>query len=111
MSTSVPLGRPLGPGIDLCLYLVRSDHGAQVANTVARRFVVPPHREGGQAQFIEAAVRPVREEDNGVARSMAWVLERLGEPLAVAALARQARISERSYLRHFARRNGTSPIR
>jgi AraC family transcriptional activator FtrA len=98
-------------GIDLCLYLVRADHGALVANTVARRFVVPPHREGGQAQFIEAAVRPVREDEDGVARSMAWALDRLGEPLTVPALARAARMSERSYLRHFTRRNGTSPIR
>ncbi|WP_051942698.1 helix-turn-helix domain-containing protein [Streptacidiphilus rugosus] len=98
-------------GIDLCLYLVRSDHGALVANTVARRFVVPPHREGGQAQFIEAAVRPVREDEDGVARSMAWAMDRLGEPLTVPALARAARMSERSYLRHFTRRNGTSPIR
>ncbi|MEY9965578.1 AraC family transcriptional activator FtrA [Streptacidiphilus sp. MAP12-16] len=98
-------------GIDLCLYLVRSDHGATVANTVARRFVVPPHRDGGQAQFIEAAVRPMAEEDDGVARSMAWALERLASPLTVPSLARAARMSERSYLRHFTRRNGTSPIR
>ncbi|MEY9839630.1 helix-turn-helix domain-containing protein [Streptacidiphilus sp. EB103A] len=98
-------------GIDLCLYLVRGDHGAKVANTVARRFVVPPHREGGQAQFIEAAVRPVAGEDDGVARSMAWALDRLAQPLTVPVLARAARMSERSYLRHFTRRNGTSPIR
>ena len=98
-------------GIDLCLYLVRSDHGAAVANTVARRFVVPPHREGGQAQFIEAAVRPVSEEDDGVALSMEWALERLTERLTVPAMARAARMSERSYLRHFTRRNGTSPMR
>lgn len=98
-------------GIDLCLYLVRRDHGATVANTVARRFVVPTHREGGQAQYIEAAVRPVAEDDDGVARSMTWALDRLATPLTVPALARAARMSERSYLRHFARRNGTSPIR
>ncbi|MHA6761732.1 helix-turn-helix domain-containing protein [Streptacidiphilus sp. PAMC 29251] len=98
-------------GIDLCLYLVRRDHGATVANTVARRFVVPTHREGGQAQYIEAAVRPVAEEEDGIARSMAWALDRLASPLTVPALARAARMSERSYLRHFTRRNGTSPIR
>ena len=98
-------------GIDLCLHLVRADHGATVANTVARRFVVPPHREGGQAQFIEAAVRPVAEEADGVARSMAWALEHLAEPLTVPVLARAATMSERSYLRHFAGRTGTSPIR
>ncbi|WP_042383155.1 helix-turn-helix domain-containing protein [Streptacidiphilus melanogenes] len=98
-------------GIDLCLHLVRADHGAQVANTVARRFVVPPHRDGGQAQFIEAAVGPLRAEDDGVAHRMAWALERLTEPLTVPELARAARMSERSYLRNFARRNGTSPMR
>ncbi|KIF67420.1 AraC family transcriptional regulator [Streptomyces sp. AcH 505] len=98
-------------GIDLCLYLVRSDHGAAVANTVARRFVVPPHREGGQAQFIEAAVRPVSPDSDGVAYSMAWALERLHTPLSVPMLARAASMSERSYLRHFTRRTGTSPMR
>ncbi|MQY15027.1 HTH-type transcriptional regulator CdhR [Streptomyces sp. RB5] len=98
-------------GIDLCLYLVRADHGAAVANTVARRFVVPPHREGGQAQFVEAAVAPVGPGDDGVARSMAWALGRLRAPLTVAGLAREAGMSERSYLRHFARRTGVSPMR
>jgi AraC family transcriptional activator FtrA len=98
-------------GIDLCLHLVRRDHGAKVANTVARRFVVPPHRDGGQAQFIEAAIRQVPEEDDGVAHSIQWALDHLAGPLTVALLARAARMSERSYLRHFTARNGTSPIR
>ncbi|WP_354641455.1 helix-turn-helix domain-containing protein [Kitasatospora camelliae] len=98
-------------GIDLCLHLVRRDHGARVANTVARRFVVPPHRDGGQAQFIEAAVKPVEEEDDGIGRSMRWALDHLAEPLSVPLLARRARMSERSYLRHFTARNGTSPMR
>ncbi|MFD0571224.1 helix-turn-helix domain-containing protein [Kitasatospora gansuensis] len=98
-------------GIDLCLHLVRSDHGAKVANTVARRFVVPPHRAGGQAQFIEAAVRPVKEEDDGIGRSMQWALDHLSTPLTITQLARAARMSDRSYLRHFTARNGTSPMR
>ncbi|MGF1429942.1 helix-turn-helix domain-containing protein [Kitasatospora sp. LaBMicrA B282] len=98
-------------GIDLCLHLVRRDHGARVANTVARRFVVPPHREGGQAQFIEAAVAPVAEAADGVAQSMQWALDHLTAPLTVALLARAAHMSERSYLRHFTARNGTSPMR
>ncbi|WP_371498178.1 helix-turn-helix domain-containing protein [Kitasatospora sp. NBC_00374] len=98
-------------GIDLCLHLVRRDHGAKVANTVARRFVVPPHRDGGQAQFIEAAVKPVEEEDDGIARSMQWALDHLAVPLTVPLLARAARMSDRSYLRHFTARNGTSPMR
>ncbi|WP_446685002.1 DJ-1/PfpI family protein [Kitasatospora kifunensis] len=98
-------------GIDLCLHLVRTDHGAKVANTVARRFVVPPHRDGGQAQFIQAAVPPVEAAEDGVARSMQWALDHLAAPLSVTLLARAARMSDRSYLRHFTARNGTSPMR
>ena len=98
-------------GIDLCLHLVRRDHGAKVANSVARRFVVPPHRDGGQAQFIEAAVRPVEEEDDGIARSMQWAMDHLATPLTITLLARAARMSDRSYLRHFTARNGTTPMR
>lgn len=98
-------------GIDLCLHLVRADHGAKVANTVARRFVVSPHRDGGQAQFIEAAVKPVAEEEDGVAQSMRWALDHLASPLSVSLLAMAARMSDRSYLRHFTARNGTSPMR
>jgi AraC family transcriptional regulator, transcriptional activator FtrA len=97
-------------GLDLCLHLVRRDHGSAVANAVARRLVLPPHREGGQAQFIEAAVRPVPEDD-GVARSLDWALENLGRPISVAQMAEIARMSTRSYIRHFPRTTGTSPLR
>ncbi len=97
-------------GLDLCLHLVRRDHGAAVANAVARRLVIPPHRDGGQAQFIESPV-PTGGDDDRVSRSMAWALAHLAEPITVAALARQAHMSARSYLRHFARCSGTSPIR
>jgi AraC family transcriptional regulator, transcriptional activator FtrA len=97
-------------GLDLCLHLVRADHGAAVANAVARRLVIPPHRDGGQAQFIEAPVPPGGEDDR-VARSMSWALANLGEPITVPRLAREARMSTRSYLRHFARASGTSPMR
>src|SRR6185312_6030024 len=89
-------------GLDLCLHLVRQDHGSAVANAVARRLVLPPHREGGQAQFIEAAVRPVPEDD-GVARSLDWALENLAQPISVAQMADVARMSSRSYIRHFSR--------
>lgn len=97
-------------GLDLCLHLVRADHGPAIANAVARRLVVAPHREGGQAQFIEAPVA-VGPDDDRVARSMAWAVGHLNQPLSVADLARQAHMSTRSYLRHFARCSGTSPIR
>ncbi|HEV2636285.1 MAG TPA: helix-turn-helix domain-containing protein [Actinocrinis sp.] len=98
-------------GLDLCLHLVRLDFGAAVANSVARRLVLPPHRDGGQAQFIEGGVRPVDASDGGVARSMAWALENLAERIVVADLARVAVMSERTYIRQFARVNGTSPLR
>ncbi|MDI2132840.1 helix-turn-helix domain-containing protein [Yinghuangia seranimata] len=97
-------------GLDLCLHLVRKDHGAKVANSVARRLVIPPHREGGQAQFIQAAVNEV-DGDDGVARSMAWALEHLAEPITVADLAAQAHVSQRTYLRRFSAATGTSPVR
>ncbi|MCK2217836.1 helix-turn-helix domain-containing protein [Actinomadura sp. ATCC 31491] len=97
-------------GLDLLIHLVRTDHGPSVANTVARRLVVPPHREGGQAQFIEAAVTPVGDDD-AVARAMAWALEHLARPITVADLAGVATMSERSFIRHFRRQTGTSPLR
>jgi AraC family transcriptional activator FtrA len=97
-------------GLDLCLHLVRADHGAVIANAVARRLVVQPHRDGGQAQFAEAPLAP-DPGDTRIAQSMDWAAAHLAEPLTVAALARQAGMSERSYLRHFARATGTTPIR
>ncbi|WP_436494437.1 helix-turn-helix domain-containing protein [Actinokineospora sp. HUAS TT18] len=96
-------------GLDLCVHIVRRDFGAAVANAVARRLVVPPHREGGQAQFIES---PVAEpEDDAVTASMSWALANLTEPITVATLARRAHLSTRSYLRRFKDSSGTSPIR
>ncbi|WP_433078503.1 helix-turn-helix domain-containing protein [Dactylosporangium sp. CA-052675] len=97
-------------GLDLCLHVVRTDHGAAVANAVARRLVVPPHRDGGQAQFIEAPVPPDADDDR-IAASLAWALAHLRSPLTLAELARQAHMSPRTYLRHFTRATGTSPIR
>ncbi len=97
-------------GLDLLVHLVRRDHGPGVANVVARRLVVAPHREGGQAQFIEAAVRPV-EDDDAVSRAMEWALGHLAEPITVADLARVAHLAERTFVRHFRRRTGTSPLR
>jgi len=97
-------------GIDLCLHLVRRDHGAQIANHVARRLVVSPHRDGGQAQFIEQPVAP-SPDDDPVARTMAWALEHLHEPLSLPQLARHAHLSPRSFTRHFRRAAGTSPAR
>jgi AraC family transcriptional activator FtrA len=97
-------------GLDLCLHIVRRDFGAAIANAVARRLVIQPHRDGGQAQFIEAPVA-TEPDDDRVAQSMAWALEHLTEPITVETLARQAHMSSRTYLRHFASATGTTPIR
>ncbi|GAA3127274.1 helix-turn-helix domain-containing protein [Streptosporangium carneum] len=97
-------------GLDLLIHLVRKDHGPAVANSVARRLVIPPHREGGQAQFVQAPVTPV-EDDDAVAAAMAWALGRLAEPITVAAMAGAAHMSQRTFIRHFNRQTGTSPLR
>lgn len=94
-------------GIDLCLHLVRLDHGAEVANQVARRLVASPHRDGGQAQFI-ARPMPVRAA-HGLARAVDWALAHLHEPLAVRDLARAAALSERTFVRRFRAELGTTP--
>jgi transcriptional regulator GlxA family with amidase domain len=96
-------------GIDLCLHLVRRDHGAAVANAIARRMVVAPLREGGQAQFVPA---PAGDAHGGtLAATRAWALGRLSEPLPVAALAAHAGWSERTFLRRFRAETGTTPLR
>jgi transcriptional regulator GlxA family with amidase domain len=96
-------------GIDLLLHLVRRDHGGEVANRVARRNVVAPWREGGQAQFVE---RPLPEVgDHGTAATRAWAVERLGEPLTLADLAAHARMSVRTFTRRFRDETGLSPLR
>lgn len=95
--------------LDLCLHLVRLDHGSAIANTVARRLVVPPHRDGGQAQFVTTPL-PART-DHPLAALFPWVLERLDHPLTVEDLARQARLSSRHLGRHFRSVAGTTPLR
>ncbi len=96
-------------GIDLLLHLVRRDHGSDVANRAARRNVVAPWREGGQAQFVE---RPLPESDGaGTAATRAWATERLGEPLTLAELAGHARMSVRTFTRRFREETGVSPLR
>ncbi|QCX81842.1 HTH-type transcriptional regulator CdhR [Streptomyces sp. YIM 121038] len=94
--------------MDLCLHLVRLDHGSSVANAVARRLVVPPHRDGGQAQFVTAPV-PARD-DHPLAGLLPWAIERLDEPLTVEDLARRARMSSRHLGRHFKAATGTTPL-
>jgi AraC family transcriptional regulator, transcriptional activator FtrA len=95
-------------GIDLCLHLVRRDHGAEVANRVARRMVVAAHRDGGQAQFVDAPV-PARPDDDPVAGAMEWALGRIGERIGVDELARRAHLSPRQFSRRFRAATGASP--
>jgi transcriptional regulator GlxA family with amidase domain len=94
-------------GIDLCLHIVRSAFGAAAANTVARRMVVPPQRDGGQAQFVESPVRDV--EARTLAPVLDWAVGHLDEELSVGVLARRAAMSERTFARRFRDETGTTP--
>ncbi|PZF88806.1 GlxA family transcriptional regulator [Micromonospora deserti] len=94
-------------GIDLCLHVIRTDHGSDVANRAARRCVVPPWRDGGQAQYIE---RPVpRSADASTAAVREWARQRLHEPVSLRDLAEQARMSVRTFTRRFRSETGLSP--
>jgi AraC family transcriptional activator FtrA len=85
-------------GIDLCLHLIRNDYGAEAANSVARRLVVPPHRDGGQAQFIVGPVPKTHESDR-LGPLLDWMRGNLDRPLTIATLARRARMSARTLQR------------
>jgi len=97
-------------GIDLCLHIVRKDHGAEVANAFARRMVVPPHRDGGQAQFVQTPMA-APSDGNHLAATLEWALEHLDEPLTVEQLAAHAHRSPRTFARHFRAETGTTPLR
>ncbi|KPI19760.1 transcriptional regulator with aminotransferase type sensor, AraC family [Actinobacteria bacterium OK074] len=94
-------------GIDLCLHIVRRDHGTAVANDVARRTVVPPHRDGGQAQFIERPVPEPQQATTTAAR--AWAVGRLHEPIQLRDMAEQEAMSVRTFTRRFREETGVSP--
>lgn len=96
-------------GLDLGLHLIRRDFGAEVANSVARRLVVSPQRDGGQAQFITAPA--VADQPDSLAATMAWAVERLDTELAVADLAAHATMSTRTFARRFRAEVGASPHR
>lgn len=95
-------------GIDLCLHLVRRDLGAEAANAAARRVVVAPHRDGGQAQFIDRPLPAVT--DSSLSPTRAWILERLHEPLTVEAMAAHAGYAPRTFARRFRQETGTTPL-
>lgn len=95
-------------GIDACLHVVRTRLGAAAANTVARSLVVAPHREGGQAQYVEHPL-PQRRGDDPISGVLEWALQHLREPLTVDALAAEAHMSRRSFVRAFRTSTGTTP--
>lgn len=94
-------------GIDACLYVVREEHGPVVANAIARRMVVPPHRDGGQRQFVAAPVPKC--SDDGFGAILAWMVENLDADIAVDDLARRAHMSPRTFARRFVDEVGTTP--
>jgi transcriptional regulator GlxA family with amidase domain len=94
--------------IDLCLHLMRREHGAEITNRVARYMVVPPHRDGGQAQYIEMPVPDPAASDE-LAEVLQWALRRLDQPLTVDALAARASMSPRTFARRFRQRTGATP--
>ncbi|SES28785.1 Transcriptional regulator GlxA family, contains an amidase domain and an AraC-type DNA-binding HTH domain [Streptomyces sp. yr375] len=94
--------------LDLGLYVVRRDHGAEIANAVSRRLVFAAHRDGGQRQFVERPLPDVPDES--LAPLLAWARARLGEPLTVAALAARAAVSPATLHRRFRAQLGTTPL-
>jgi transcriptional regulator GlxA family with amidase domain len=100
-------------GLDLSLHVIRSDFGAAAGAAVARRMVAPPHREGGQAQFFERpadGAPSLPEAHPSLEATRLWVLERLAEQLDVAAMARHAAVSPRTFARRFREETGTTPL-
>ncbi|EME21667.1 GlxA family transcriptional regulator [Rhodococcus triatomae] len=96
-------------GIDACLHLVRRELGSDVANTVARRMVTPPQRDGGQRQYIERPVLDHASDGSGLAALLDWLGEHLDSPHSVDSLASRAAMSPRTFARRFAAETGTTP--
>jgi len=96
-------------GIDACLYIVRKEQGTRVANGIARRMVVPPHRDGGQAQYISHPVPSCADEAFG--DLLEWLPAHLASPVTVAQMAARAHMSPRTFARRFVQETGTTPQR
>ena len=101
-------GAGVAASIDLSLYLVRREHGAAAANAIARDMVVPPHRDGGQAQYVEGSL-PADSGDSRVSGTTEWALQNLHRQLTVDVLARRSLMSRRSFVRQFKAATGTTP--
>jgi transcriptional regulator GlxA family with amidase domain len=97
-------------GLDLCLHMVRCDHGATVAARIARHTVVAPHRGGNQAQFIEQPIPAPTPGEGSLLATRTWALDHLHERLDLARLARHAGVSPRTFARHFHAETGTTPL-
>jgi transcriptional regulator GlxA family with amidase domain len=95
-------------GMDLGLHVIRTSLGAAVANRLARSMVLPPHRPGGQAQYVDAPV-PAPDRSDPVGEVMSWALDHLGQPLPIDELARRAQMSRRNFDRRFHELTGTAP--
>jgi len=96
--------------IDLCLHLVRADHGAAIATRLARHLVVPPYRDGGQAQYIDTPL-PAVDDTDLFADALAWAQEHLDQPVTVEELAARSAMSRRTFARRFRASTGTTPYR
>jgi AraC family transcriptional regulator, transcriptional activator FtrA len=96
--------------IDLCLHIVRRDHGAEIAARLARELVVPPFREGGQAQYIESPL-PSLEPSDPFLEVLSWAQANLGQQITIAELAKRATMSKRNFARRFLAVLGTTPYR
>ncbi|TMM35161.1 MAG: helix-turn-helix domain-containing protein [Actinobacteria bacterium] len=95
-------------GIDLCLHLVRTVHGSEVATRLARRMVVPPQRSGGQAQYVEAPL-PKAPDAPTLEPVLSWLIEHLDRPVDIDAMARRAHMAPRTFARRFRAETGTTP--
>jgi transcriptional regulator GlxA family with amidase domain len=95
--------------IDLCLHIVRTDYGAEISNEIARQLVVPPHREGGQAQFVTTAVRRPAPGDT-LGATLEWIQANLPEPITIDDMAARSAMSPRTFARRFYDVTGTTPL-
>lgn len=95
-------------GIDACLHLVRQEHGSTVATKLARRMVVPPQRDGGQAQYVEAPI-PRTPDAPTLEPLLSWMMGHLGRPVTVEDLAARAHMAPRTFARRFRAETGTTP--
>jgi AraC family transcriptional activator FtrA len=95
-------------GLDACLHVLRLDYGPRIANMVARRMVVSPHREGGQAQYVEAPV--ARKPERSIGAAMDWARAHIDRSIPIKALADRAAMSPRTFFRRFTGQMGMSPV-